>query len=116
MQTLDYITRRVVRLNEEGVYYPLWGTCLGFEAILTSLSNFTLKRHKIQSVNHTLKLKWNPKAQSKYFYSLPSKILKGANDKKINYFNHIYGIFECDIRKNPYLKDISIIATSKTQD
>ena len=27
----DYIYQSLIKENDEGRYYPLWGTCLGFE-------------------------------------------------------------------------------------
>ena len=31
LKTTEYIYKHVVQENENGQYYPLWGTCLGFE-------------------------------------------------------------------------------------
>jgi len=28
-----YVFEQIKQFNDEGVYYPIWGTCLGFEAI-----------------------------------------------------------------------------------
>lgn len=34
IETASFLLKRVVEINENGGYMPLWGTCLGFEAIL----------------------------------------------------------------------------------
>lgn len=34
MQDTTYLMNKVVEINQNGGYMPLWGTCLGFEAIL----------------------------------------------------------------------------------
>eukprot|EP00271_Cylindrocystis_brebissonii_P009213 TRINITY_DN238_c0_g2_i1.p1 TRINITY_DN238_c0_g2~~TRINITY_DN238_c0_g2_i1.p1 ORF type:complete len:403 (-),score=68.64 TRINITY_DN238_c0_g2_i1:52-1260(-) len=34
LETTHYIWRHIVAQNEAGVYYPFWGTCLGFERII----------------------------------------------------------------------------------
>jgi gamma-glutamyl hydrolase len=37
-RTTEYILRHVVRENGRGRFYPLWGTCLGFERLLQLLA------------------------------------------------------------------------------
>ena len=43
------IVKTVKKINDEDRVFPLWATCLGFEALLKSESNFKLNRSKIYS-------------------------------------------------------------------
>lgn len=35
-------------MNDNGTYYPLWGTCLGFEMLMTFATDFELKLGKVK--------------------------------------------------------------------
>ena len=35
----DWVTKR----NEDGMHFPLWGTCMGFESILAAQINSTVE-------------------------------------------------------------------------
>ena len=44
----------VKKINREERVFPLWATCLGFEALIVSQSNFKLKRSKIYNHDHVI--------------------------------------------------------------
>lgn len=39
MSTAKYIVDLAKKANNEGDYFPIWGTCLGFEELLIALTN-----------------------------------------------------------------------------
>ncbi len=39
-ETIRWLYRKVVKMNREGTYFPLWGTCQGFEEIILSATDF----------------------------------------------------------------------------
>lgn len=52
MKKLAYIYRLGLKQNtKNGGNFPIWGTCLGFEVILSAESKFTAKFTKVNSVN-----------------------------------------------------------------
>lgn len=116
MKTVNFILKEAIIMNENNIFFPIWGTCLGFEVILVSLSKQTLPRRKINSLNHSQNVFWE-KINSKYFIRMNKSDLNNMQNKKILFYNHIYGILPEDIMKNKYLKDsINIIATTKMDD
>ena len=47
LKTVKFILKKAKQINDSGRVFPLWGTCLGFEALLAAESGTTLKRHKV---------------------------------------------------------------------
>ncbi len=72
MGSIKNLIDLVIEFNQNGKKFPLWTTCLGYEAMLMSLSNFSLKRIFVNSRNHSL-----PIINTEKFYSvLPRKQLE----------------------------------------
>lgn len=70
MQKIHFIVQEAIRINDEDKFFPIWTTCLGYEALLISLSNYTIKRMPIYSENHSLNLNLEPsfvEVFSKYY-------------------------------------------------
>ena len=62
--TGTFVLKETMRLNDEGHFYPLWGTCLGFErlALFTSSDfNNTLEHYGSHHQNLKLNFTMNPK-------------------------------------------------------
>lgn len=57
IETATYILDKVIEINQNGGYMPLWGTCLGFEAILNITDNKILDHipiyHKSINIHFT---------------------------------------------------------------
>lgn len=54
------IYKILVEMNERGDYFPLWGTCLGFELFSFYSSNLTEHRDRCSAVFVTLPLVFAP--------------------------------------------------------
>lgn len=61
IETATYILQQVLKINQEGGYLPLWGTCLGFEAILNITDNTILEKIPIFHKSIDLEFLENPK-------------------------------------------------------
>ena len=46
------------KTNENGEYFPVWGTCLGFEMMILSISGSPKTLSLFNSTNHSMKLKF----------------------------------------------------------
>ena len=48
-------------MNKKGIYFPILGVCLGFEAILTFYNNHKLLQTRCNAKRHNYPLKFEPK-------------------------------------------------------
>ena len=82
-------------MNQQGVPYPIWGTCRGFELLKYVTSNNRDNRTVLKVVNgqnHTteaLKLKKN---SSVLLNAVNEQELKETTDSGIFYFNHRWAV------------------------
>jgi len=112
---IEYIKDR----NDRKDYYPIWGTCLGFEELIVSSSG--LKGESLQNgfddrgKYHEVSLRdefWN----SRFFGHLPveKKIINEVFSKPIAYYYHSEGIEPQHFKKfSKLVKDLTILGTSK---
>ena len=36
----DYLLRKAIHANDNGIYFPVWGTCLGFQMLNIIISEY----------------------------------------------------------------------------
>ena len=49
---MNYLLRLAKEANDNGDYFPIWGTCLGFEAMgMSLLHNYEILAEKMRDVN-----------------------------------------------------------------
>lgn len=41
-------------MNDKGIYFPVWGTCLGFEVLLLSIAKSNNVLSNFNSTNHSM--------------------------------------------------------------
>jgi hypothetical protein len=41
-------------MNDKGIYFPVWGTCLGFEVLLLSIAKNNNVLSNFNSTNHSM--------------------------------------------------------------
>lgn len=49
LRKIKKIVNLIKKINKEEREFPLWATCLGFEALIITESNFKLKRSQIHN-------------------------------------------------------------------
>lgn len=54
ISSAKYIQKRVKEINNNGTFFPLWGTCLGHETILQNENSTILTKVEMHSVSTTL--------------------------------------------------------------
>ena len=59
MKAIENILNIVIEMNDNGIEFPLWSTCLGYEGMLLSISKYTLKWNLVNSKNHSLPIDTN---------------------------------------------------------
>lgn len=72
-----YIYDIAKELNNKGDYFPIWGTCLGFELLVYLSANNTELRADCRSNNQNLALEFEPNyRESRMFTSASDEIVK----------------------------------------
>jgi len=107
-QALNTVVNYVVQQNTDGKFYPLWGTCMGFEAIGGLLQrNFSILTpdcNGCQKVNKNNE--FNLYYQSRLFKGLDQDLVKAMQTGNISLFAHT-SMFHADTFQKAYpLKEI----------
>ena len=114
LKTGKIILEEVKKYNDKGIYYPLWGTCLGLEnlAIFTSdLGEKVLESFELFFTSIPLKLTGE---NSKIFEGLSLNELKTLESKNYLFNNHFFGISPARFETDQGLKNFwSVTSTHK---
>lgn len=109
LNTVEQILHKAKQINDSGREFPIWGTCLGFEAMLVAESGRTLKRHRV--ANHVqLREKvriTNTRLRSVKYFSEDE--LDQMERSPLLYFNHMWGLSRWDVQNLPELEDRVLI-------
>jgi gamma-glutamyl hydrolase len=105
--------RRFFELSlAEDEYFPIWGTCFGFEVLMFIIGGFyKLKKYPARGF-YPLEIT-DAGHNSRMFRSFPATYLHYLEHNKSCNNNHEFGISPSDFNKNPHLRRFySILATS----
>jgi gamma-glutamyl hydrolase len=93
--------------NRNGDFFPVWGTCMGYELLLVALGrNDNILNHFNDSDNHSQNLKFLNIHTSKIFHDFNKEDLEYSHIQKPFYFNHHDGLTVENFQKNEHLKDL----------
>jgi len=107
----------VVNANAEGDFFPLWGTCLGFESICRAASADPNVLTPFDSENYTIPLIFTDQAQdSRVFNSslYPSAlyVMSLLSSLNVTMNNHAWGVSPFGFSSRPALADVfDVLAT-----
>ncbi|XP_072392951.1 gamma-glutamyl hydrolase-like [Diabrotica undecimpunctata] len=88
--TAKIIYRLAVNLNKEGNYYPIWGTCLGFEVIpYVEVGVDTVVNCSVSIGGQSLNFKRDFR-ESRLFQNLSEEIFEILSSKNVTYNYHDY--------------------------
>lgn len=111
----EFLYQLALELNDQGVHFPVWGTCLGFEWLvqLTSERHDSLN-HGLDSMNLTLPLNFTAAARaSRLFADFPEDIFETLASKPVTMNNHEQGITPERLADFPKLKEFyTVLATN----
>jgi anthranilate/para-aminobenzoate synthase component II len=117
-KTVKEILRIVKEINSVR-YFPLFGICLGFEAILIGESDGDIELDRISNLDHfsSLKIVNNNTNILKNFFNDEEQALIESDENNPFYFNHHYGFFENNFKNEGFLNEkFDILATSKPKN
>lgn len=114
--TSDFIIKTGISFNENGTYWPIWGTCLGFESLFISLAdqNTSVIWCGFEGVNQTAPIffKEEPR-KTRILSEVPSDILSFVSIENALTFSHHCGVNVSSVQENSLLSnEIRIVATS----
>lgn len=82
-------------MNDDGDYFPLWGTCLGFELITYLSANRTEIRASCTSQSQPLPLKFKDDFKnSRMFKDAPDRVVKILRDEAVTSNFHTFCLTE----------------------
>lgn len=112
--TLSLIFNLAVKANKEGDYFPVWGTCMGFQEICILTSQNLDLLAPFDSENITLPLTFTPLAKSsRLFAKAPSDIFNTLATLPVTMNNHHYGVAPADWNANKFLPStFNILSTN----
>ena len=91
----NYIYEIATKMNDEGDYFPLWGTCLGFELITYLSANRTEIRADCLSQTQALPLNFKDDFKSsRMFRKAPDSVIKILQDKAVTSNFHTFCLTE----------------------
>lgn len=92
-QTLEIIINEVIKMNDNGTHFPLWGTCMGFQAIVCiiagqSSGNYACLRQTegFVKVSKNISL-YNVSREGGMYAELLPEVESALNNQAITYFN-----------------------------
>ncbi|XP_043477631.1 gamma-glutamyl hydrolase A-like [Leptopilina heterotoma] len=109
----DRIRRIAKKYNDNGDYFPIFGTCLGFELLVFLSTNRASFMTRCDSYNHTLPLIFSSGYKnSKMFKNAPSNVIKILRTENVTANYHIYCITKSDLDKVHLADEYTVLSTS----
>ncbi|XP_030745262.1 gamma-glutamyl hydrolase A-like isoform X2 [Sitophilus oryzae] len=101
--------------NDNGIYYPIWGSCLGLQALMYAALNGTKDiRVDCSLKNIAVPLEFSDGYQSSKLFSLvPKDVIQTLKSKNCTYNQHRYCLTKAVLKENDLLNDWNILATNK---
>lgn len=103
-----------IEANDRGDFFPIWGTCLGFETMNIIRTKKVVTSPRVASdVANTLEFTTNAN-RTRLVRAIPKDIFNALSTENITYNHHNYGISPETFEENPKLKDFfDIISLNK---
>jgi len=98
------IIDKIKEINDSGRKYPIWATCLGFEAMIIIESHYSLLRHRVDNKIYAplpVKILNSDSRSINFFDKSDTKTFGSAN---LFYFNHKWGFLLRKFKKNGFLR------------
>lgn len=115
---IEYLLNRSIASNlYENLYFPVWGTCLGYEFILEYIgSNFgkeSLDHHILESDYEAFNISLSlDNVVSKELYPAGSRMYALVSNDNVTFNNHHQGISSKRFYHNPYLSKYFFVTST----
>lgn len=107
MHALEYLFELALEDNKKGVYFPIWATCLGFEAVNAIVArDIKILTWGYDAHNISWPLDLLPAAsKSRMFSGAPTGVLEIIGSKPVTMNNHQGGVLPETFKANKYLTE-----------
>lgn len=112
----QYLIRLAIEANDNGDYFPIWGTCLGYELMIMAITNDKDILDRFVSKNHVLKVKYTEREETRLFRNIDDSLINYTENVDTLYFNHNYGITPEHFLTNPVLNETFFISSVANTD
>jgi len=114
-QAAYYLYQLALQANDRGDYFPIQGTCLGFELLHLITSQNASLLGWVDAEDITLPLKYEPGFESSRLFSVaPPNVVSILGSQPVTMNNHMRAIFKQDYEYNPSLDTFyRILSTNK---
>jgi len=119
-KSLETIFNYTIKANQNGDYFPLWGTCLGFEElhVLAAGGDRTVLSPVVAS-NFSIPLDFtvDPLTQSRLFASATPDIVRTLGTANVTLNNHVNGVLPSTYKERQELRDFfDVISTDQDKN
>lgn len=91
-QTLTTIYSLALKANAKGDYFPMWGTCMGFQELCLLQSQNMSLLSGFDSENYTVPLSFTPYVSSSRLFGNAPVIANILSTEPVTMNNHMYGV------------------------
>ncbi|EFA81874.1 peptidase C26 family protein [Heterostelium album PN500] len=116
--TLKLIWQTVLASNQNGGFFPLWGTCMGFQQLCMLAGDDFNILTGFNSENYTVPINMTAAASSSTLFSLASpEIMSALANQPITMNNHMYGVSPAAYQQNSDLNSFfEVLSTNVDRD
>ena len=109
LKQIKQILKIARKFNDNGDYFPIWGTCLGFEAILIDIFGPEAMDSNLDDENflHTLI------PHGDFWKFLPHDVMEWIKKEPVLPYHHNRGFYESTVKKHNMHKKIDITGWSE---
>ncbi|KAL7827303.1 hypothetical protein SRHO_G00330210 [Serrasalmus rhombeus] len=112
--TTEIYFRLAVKANDVGDYFPIWGTCMGFQLLTVLVAEQNLLSDTVaENVSWPLNLT-SEASSSRMFEGFPPELLKALSEEALTGNFHHYGVTEQVFRGNEKLTSFFSILSINT--
>ncbi|XP_076126380.1 gamma-glutamyl hydrolase isoform X1 [Alosa pseudoharengus] len=116
-RTAKFFYKLAVKANDAGDFFPLWGTCMGFQLLTVLVAGEDLLTNTTAE-NIAMPLNLTAEAQSsRMFESFPPDLLRSLTQEPLTGNFHHYGVTEKVFQENARLREFfSVLSTNVAED
>ena len=106
--------------NDKGDYFPIWGTCLGFQTLHVIVAGgrpeILSRGFASEDISIPLDFKDDPK-KTRMFEEMPDELVKSLEDESVTYNHHQAGVTPETYQKEAVLRNFfDVISTNEDLD
>lgn len=109
------ILDRVKEMNDQGIYFPVWAICLGFQQVTVIEAPFqnVLLHNSFDSYNYANNVTFiEDLSKSKMYRDMPQHLVNAIQKENITFNSHHDGVYPETYSKFPGLQDYYVLAVS----